>query len=310
MQNRRGYSNFISCRECGNVMKCPECGISLTYHKKGEAMVCHYCGRKYPVPKTCPSCGSKYIRYFGIGTEQVEEQIKAAFPDKKAERLDIDSIKDRKELDKILDRFGSGETDILVGTQLVAKGLDFDNVGVVGVIAADTTLNIPDYRSEERTFQLVTQVAGRAGRGDERGRVIIQTYEPDNYALTNAVRNDFEGFFREETRIRSFLEYPPFGDMIMVNFTSDDEEDIARAADEAKEYMLKTFGSDGDHRIMDPKDAVNFKGKDAFRRYILIKAPRGKRNEYVHYLDQFRKKLLSRRSDVNITIDINPYSII
>lgn len=310
LQNRRGYSNFISCRECGNVMKCPECGISLTYHKKGEAMVCHYCGRKYPVPKTCPSCGSKYIRYFGIGTEQVEEQIKTAFPDKKAERLDIDSIKDRKELDKILDRFGSGETDILVGTQLVAKGLDFDNVGVVGVIAADTTLNIPDYRSEERTFQLVTQVAGRAGRGDERGRVVIQTYEPDNYALTNAVRNDFEGFFREETRIRSFLEYPPFGDMIMVNFTSDDEEDIARAADEAKEYMLKTFGSDGDRRIMDPKDAVNFKGKDAFRRYILIKAPKGKRNEYVHYLDQFRKKLLSRRSDVNITIDINPYSII
>ena len=310
LQNRRGYSNFISCRECGNVMKCPECGISLTYHKKGESMVCHYCGRKYPVPKTCPSCGSRYIRYFGIGTEQVEEQIRAEFPDRRVERLDIDSIKDRKELDNILDRFGDKETDILVGTQLVAKGLDFDNVGVVGVIAADTTLNIPDYRSEERTFQLVTQVAGRAGRGEERGRVIIQTYEPDNYALTNAVRHDFEGFFREESKIRSFLEYPPFGDMIMMNFTSDDEEEMTKAADEARDYMLKTFSSDGRHRVMDPKDAVNFKGKDAFRRYILIKAPRGKRNEYVHYMDQFRKKLLSERSGVNVTIDINPYSII
>ena len=310
LQNRRGYSNFISCRECGNVMKCPECGISLTYHKKGESMVCHYCGRKYPVPKTCPDCGSRFIRYFGIGTEQVEEQVKKTFPDRAVDRLDIDSIRDRKELDSILERFGNKETDILVGTQLVAKGLDFDNVGVVGVIAADTTLNIPDYRSEERTFQLVTQVAGRAGRGDERGKVIIQTYEPDNYALTSAASNDYEGFFEQESRIRSFLEYPPFGDMIMVNFTSDDEEEITSVADEALAFFRKTFREDGIQRIMDPKEAVNFKGKDAFRRYILIKAPKGKRNEYVHYADQFRKNMTSKRSGVNITIDINPYSII
>lgn len=310
LQNRRGYSNFISCRECGKVMKCPECGISLTYHKKGEAMVCHYCGRKYPVPKACPECGSSYIRYFGIGTEQVEEFTRKTFPDKNVDRLDIDSVRDRKELDNILERFEDGETDILVGTQLVAKGLDFDNVGVVGVIAADTTLNIPDYRSEERTFQLVTQVAGRAGRGDERGKVIIQTYEPENYALTTAAGNDYEGFFEQEKRIRSFLEYPPFGDMIMVNFTSDDEEEISSVADEALKFFRKTFEKDGSHRIMDPKDAVNFKGKDAFRRYILIKAPKGKRNEYVHYADQFRKSLVSRRTGVNITIDINPYSII
>ncbi len=310
LQNRRGYSNFISCRECGKVMKCPECGISLTYHKKGEAMVCHYCGRKYPVPKTCPECGSGFIRYFGIGTEQVEEQIKKAFPERTVDRLDIDSIKDRRELDNILERFGNRETDILVGTQLVAKGLDFDNVGVVGVIAADTTLNIPDYRSEERTFQLVTQVAGRAGRGDERGRVIIQTYEPDNYALTTAVRNDYEGFFDQETRIRSFLEYPPFGDMIMVNFTSDDEGEIENVVRDALAFFRKTFEADGAHRIMDPKDAVNFKGRDAFRRYILIKAPKGKRNEYVHYADQFRKSQFSRKTGVNITIDVNPYSII
>ncbi len=310
LQNRRGYSNFVSCRECGTVMKCPECEISLTYHKKGDAMVCHYCGRKYPAPKTCPSCGSKYIRYFGIGTEQVEEQIKALYPERTVDRLDIDRLKDRSELDRILERFGNRGTDILVGTQLVAKGLDFDNVGVVGVIAADTTLNIPDYRSEERTFQLVTQVAGRAGRGNEPGRVVIQTYEPDNYAFTAAKNHDFKGFFNEESRIRSFLEYPPFGDIIVLNLTGDDQEEVERAADEGGAYFKKILGPDEEHRVKEPKEASNFKGHDAFRRYILIKAPRGRRNEYVHYLDQFRKKLMMERSGVNVTIDINPYSTI
>lgn len=310
LQNRRGYSNFVSCRECGSVMKCPECEISLTYHKKGEMMMCHYCGRKYPVPKACPSCSSKYIRYFGIGTEQVEEQVRLMYPDKAVDRLDIDRLKDRSELDRILDKFGRGETDILVGTQLVAKGLDFDNVGLVGVIAADTTLNIPDYRSEERTFQLVTQVAGRAGRGKDPGHVVIQTYEPENYAFTAAKEHDYEGFFNEESRVRSFLEYPPFGDIIMMNLTGNDEEHVMKAADEARAYMLKIVGPKNEHRVKDPREAVNFKGNDAFRRYVLIKAPRGKRNEYVHYLDQFRKKLMTERSGVNVTIDINPYSII
>ena len=310
LQNRRGYSNFISCRECGSVMKCPSCGISLTYHKTDESMVCHYCGRKYPVPRACPECGSRFIRHFGIGTEQVEEQVRQAFPDHTADRLDIDRLKDRKELDSILERFERRETDILVGTQLVAKGLDFDNVGLVGIIDADTTLNIPDYRSEERTFQLVTQVAGRAGRGDARGYVIVQTYEPMNYAFRRAEDNDYEGFFEEETRIRSYLEYPPFGDIIMVNFTSDLEEDADRAAQEAKAWLISTLGKEAEGRIMDPKDAVNFKGRDAYRRYILIKAPRGRRNEYVHFADQFRKKLLADKAQVNITIDVNPYSII
>ena len=240
----------------------------------------------------------------------MEEQVRQAFPDHTADRLDIDRLKDRKELDSILERFERRETDILVGTQLVAKGLDFDNVGLVGIIAADTTLNIPDYRSEERTFQLVTQVAGRAGRGDARGYVIVQTYEPMNYAFRRAEDNDYEGFFEEETRIRSYLEYPPFGDIIMVNFTSDLEEDADRAAQEAKAWLISTLGKEAEGRIMDPKDAVNFKGRDAYRRYILIKAPRGRRNEYVHFADQFRKKLLADKAQVNITIDVNPYSII
>ena len=309
LQNRRGYSNFISCRECGEVMKCPECGISLTYHKTGNSMECHYCGRKYPAPKVCPTCKSKYIKHFGIGTEQVEEKVRELFPDKTVDRLDIDRLKDREELDRILDRFRDRETDILVGTQLVAKGLDFDNVGLVGVIAADTTLNIPDYRSEERTFQLMTQVAGRAGRGDLIGTVIVQTYEPENYAFKAARNHDYQAFFNEESRIRSFMEYPPFGDIIMLNITSDDEDEVMKTAEEAREYMLKIVGKGNEKRVLFPKNAANFKGKDAFREYIIIKAPRGMRNEYVHFLDQYRKKLLRDRSGATLTIDVNPYSI-
>ena len=310
LQNRRGFSNFISCRECGTVMKCPECGISLTYHKKENSMICHYCGRRYPVPTVCPTCKSKYIRHFGIGTEQVEEEVRKLFPDKAVDRLDIDSIRDRKEMDNILDRFGKGETKILVGTQLVAKGLDFDNVGLTGVIAADSTINIPDYRSEERTFQLVTQVAGRAGRGDRRGHVIVQTYDPENYALTAAKDNDYDGFFALETRGRKLMEYPPFGELIIANFTSDDEAEAAKAAEEARDFLVEIFGRDCQKRIREPKIASNFKGKEAFRQYIIIKAERSKRNEYVHYLDQFRRKLMSRRSQVNVTIDVDPYSMI
>ena len=310
LQNRRGYSNFISCRECGEVMKCPECGISLTYHKENSSMTCHYCGRKYPVPTVCPTCHSRYIRYFGIGTEQVEEKAAELFPDKKIDRLDIDRLKDRTELDRILERFGQGETDILCGTQLVAKGLDFDNVGLVGVISADTTLNIPDYRAEENTFQLMTQVAGRAGRGDVRGTVIVQTYEPENYAYRAAKNHDYQSFFEEESRIRNFMEYPPFGDIIMLNVTSDDEEEADRTTEDARKYMLRILGPDNEKRVMNPRNAVNFKGKDAFRRYLIIKAPRGKRNEYVHYLDQYRKKLLSGKSGATLTIDVNPYSFV
>ena len=308
LQNRRGYSNFISCRECGKVMKCPVCGISLTYHKDSNSMNCHYCARTYPVPRTCPECGSKYIKYFGIGTEQVEEKARELFPNAVVDRLDIDRLKDRSELERILDDFGTGKTDILCGTQLVAKGLDFDNVGLVGVIAADTTLNIPDYRSEERTFQLITQVAGRAGRGSEQGCVIVQTYEPNNYAFKAAEEHDFEKFFEEESKIRSYLEYPPFGDIIMVNVTSDDEPEVEKVIMDLKEYMLKIVGPDNKRRVMNPQKAVNFKGRDAFRQYMIILSTRGKRNEYVHYLDQYRKKLMADRSPANITIDINPYS--
>lgn len=306
-QNRRGYSSFISCRECGTVMKCPKCGISLTYHKSSNAAVCHYCGRKFPVPKTCSECGSKFIKYFGIGTEQVEEVTAEFFPQAKIERLDLDAVKTRKDLDRILGRFARGETDILIGTQLVAKGLDFRNVGLVGVIAADVSLNIPDYRSTERTFQLVTQVAGRAGRGEEQGSVIVQTYEPDNYALKAAKYHDYHGFFHQEIQLREFMEYPPFTDLIMANFTAADETVALAAAERCRIYMEKAIGPENSRQVLAPKVALNFKGDDA-RYYILIKCPRGNRNKYIYLLDNFNQILIKEKIDCNMNLDINPYS--
>lgn len=306
-QNRRGYSNFISCRECGTVMKCPKCGISLTYHKVVNSAVCHYCGRRFPVPRTCPECGSKYIKFFGIGTEQVEEAAASFFPDARVDRLDLDAMKTRKDMDRILDRFSKGKTDILIGTQLVAKGLDFQNVGLVGVIAADVTLNIPDYRSSERTFQLVTQVAGRAGRGEEQGTVIVQTYEPDNYALQAAKDHDYKAFFDQEVKMRRFMEYPPFSDLIMVNFTAEDEEVCLATAERCKRYMENAVGQELAKQILSPHVAINFKGED-HRYYILAKCPRGNRNQYIYYLDNFDKILIKEKIPCNMNIDVNPYS--
>ncbi len=315
MQNRRGYSNFVMCRSCGTVMKCPECDLSLVYHKAENAMICHYCGKKFPVPKTCPSCKSKYIKHFGIGTEQLEEAVGQYFPEARVSRLDIDSIRTRGELERILKDFEKKKTDILVGTQLVAKGLDFDNVGLVGVIAADVTLNLPDYRASEKTYQLITQVAGRSGRGDKQGCVVIQTYEPDCFVYGFARSSDYEGFFHEEAGHRKLMEYPPFGDIIMVNFTAQTEELALDGAMNFAAYMKNILGEKDSRRVLSPKLSQSFKGADSVRQYVIIKCPRdadsgkGKRNQYMFYIEKFMQKSLEDKSEVNITVDVNPYSI-
>ena len=208
--NRRGYSSFVSCRKCGYVMKCDTCGVSLTYHKSSGMAECHYCGRKIKVPSVCPSCNGKYIKHFGVGTEQVEEFTHEIFPDYTVDRLDMDTTARKGSAERILNDFKKGKTHILVGTQLVAKGLDFADVGLVGIIAADITLNIPDYRSAERTFQLIVQSAGRAGRGGEQGYVVIQTYSPEENAVKEAARGNFDNFYKNEIRVRKLSGYPPF----------------------------------------------------------------------------------------------------
>lgn len=221
--NRRGYAGFVSCRACGLVLKCPHCDVSLSEHKGGK-LVCHYCGYEQPAVKTCPSCGSKYILGFKAGTEQVEEQIKKEFPQAKVLRMDADTTRKKESYEQILSAFANGEADILVGTQMIVKGHDFPNVTLVGILAADLSLSANDYRAGERTFQLLTQAAGRAGRGESPGEVVIQTYQPDHYSIIHAADQNYEAFYEAEMCYRELLSYPPAAHMMAVQIMAQEEE--------------------------------------------------------------------------------------
>ena len=228
--NRRGYAQFVSCRSCGYVVKCNNCDISLTYHSKNRILKCHYCGNTKPYPRVCPECESLYIKNFGIGTQRVEQEINKLIPSARIVRMDMDTTSTKGSHQKILAAFRRKEYDILLGTQMVAKGLDFPDVTLVGVIAADTSLNLPDYRSSEKTFQLITQVAGRAGRGQKEGRVIVQTYQPEHYAIQYASGLDYNGFYDEEIQIREQFMYPPFCHIIRILITGENERAIIDTA--------------------------------------------------------------------------------
>jgi primosomal protein N' (replication factor Y) len=308
--NRRGYSTFISCRECGKVLECPDCGISLTYHKESGSARCHYCGHETAAPKVCPECGSKYIRYFGTGTEKVEETIREMFGEAVVERLDLDTVKKKGSIEKLLGRFRKGKIDILIGTQLVAKGLDFRNVGLVGIISADVTLHIPDFRSPERTFQLITQAAGRAGRGDEKGRVIIQSYTPDNYAVQKAAMQDYAAFYEEEVQLRQFMEYPPYSDLFQIVFSSEKEYAAKNGAEKWYRDILEMLDEDEHHFVFRPQPAPMNKIKETYRFSMLIKCPMGKRRGYTEVLENIREKNKEKKSTYNVTVDINPYSFV
>lgn len=223
MLNRRGYSSFLMCRECGEVIKCPNCDISLTYHKDTNSLKCHYCGHEEPVPVKCPNCQSKAIRYFGTGTQKVEKELTELFPDARILRMDVDTTRRKGSHERILDEFGKQNADILLGTQMIAKGLDFPNVTLVGVLNADTSLGLPDFRASERTFQLLTQVSGRAGRAEKEGEVLIQTFNPEHYAIQDAQKQDYERFFRKEMAVRHHGGYPPYYYTIQIT-TSDRTE--------------------------------------------------------------------------------------
>lgn len=307
--NRRGYSTFVSCRECGYVAKCPHCGVSLTYHKRGNKATCHYCGYETSAPIKCPDCEGKYIRYFGSGTEKVEETITELFAGYTAVRLDLDSVKKKGELQKILGDFKKGKTDILIGTQLIAKGLDFRNVGLVGIISADVSLNIPDFRSPERAFQLITQAAGRAGRGDETGHVIIQTYSPDHYAIKYAADQDYEGFFKEEQLLRRYMGYPPYSDMIQIVFMAEDPDAAENAAKEWHARIESMLPEEEKRNLFPPQEAYMSRINDNYRFSLLIKCPKGKRRDYTAILAKVREEdKQKKKKEYTAVVDINPYS--
>ena len=307
--NRRGYAAFVSCRDCGSVVKCPECGISMTYHKDAGALICHYCGRKTAVPKVCPDCGSKIIGRFGAGTQQLEEKCRELFPEAAVERLDLDTVSKKGTLESALKRFASGKTDVLIGTQLIAKGLDFSNVGLVGVVSADVSLNIPDFRSAERSFQLMTQAAGRAGRGSEQGRVVIQTCQPEHPAVVSAAKQDYRRFYEAELAVRKAVGYPPFSDIFQIVISDEDGGKAERSAERCAKW-LRANTSEGIAVLGPAISPINSIG-GKYRYQLLVKSPAGMRREISRTVLQLRKVFTEDKSSAELmTTDINPYSFL
>lgn len=299
--NRRGYSGFVNCRSCGHVIRCPHCDVSLTCHNNGE-MVCHYCGYRETTVKNCPKCGSKYIRPFNFGTEKVEEQINAEFPGAGVLRMDADTTKTKESYDDILAAFANQEADILVGTQMIVKGHDFHNVTLVGILLADMSLYASDYRSGERTFDLLAQAAGRAGRGDEPGEVVIQTYNPEHYSITAAAKHDYKSFYEEEISFRKLMNYPPSWSMLKVLLFSRDESKLESFAKKAAEKAKEAAGKNV--QIIGPSRAPIYKINDIFRIFVFIKASEyGKLVEVKDRLTSWEDE--NRDADIAMQFDFN-----
>ncbi|MEG0919628.1 MAG: primosomal protein N' [Anaerovoracaceae bacterium] len=304
--NRRGFSTFVSCRDCGHVLKCDDCDISLTYHKGDSKLKCHYCGKAYDVPRLCPKCGSKYIRYFGTGTEKIAEEAEKLFGEYSIDRLELDTIKTKGSLNKILNNFAKGKTNILIGTQLVAKGLDFKNVGLVGIVAADVTLNIPDYRSAERTYQLITQVAGRAGRGDLVGQVVVQTYMKDNYAIKAACNKDYMDFYKKEIGYRQLMDYPPFGHLVQVSLISKETKNLNHVISIIRDFIDKNI----DDGVVGIRNEIKEDTKvKRYKTYILIKCTIKEKNVVMTALKGIKADIVKKRYNISLTVDIDPYKI-
>ena len=304
--NRRGFSTQILCPDCGFRMTCPDCGISLTYHKSVNAAVCHYCGRKFVLPEKCPDCGNRFIRYTGTGTEKVEETVRSLWPEAKTARFDLDTAMKTDDAGKVINDFQTGKTDILVGTQILAKGLDFRNVSLVGIINADVSLNIPDFRSSERTYQLITQVAGRAGRAGGESRVLIQTYEPDSDVIREAASGDYESFYEAELLHRNIMNYPPYSDIIAVGFISDSPEEASEYAESFRKRLLGLKEQPKGAQVL--RTRIDERKTDGrYRAEFIIKAPPGSRSGYVKEFMEYRDRMTASKADCFIEIDINPY---
>lgn len=295
--NRRGYAGFMSCRSCGKAIKCKHCDVAMTVHWN-HRMVCHYCGNTQPIPKVCPSCGSPYIAGFGTGTEKVEKMVKELFPQARVLRMDMDTTAKKGSHEAILSAFSRHEADILVGTQMIVKGHDFPLVTLVGVLAADLSLFSQDYLAGATTFSLLTQAAGRAGRGDRPGNVVIQTYNPEHYAIASAAEQDYTGFYEEELPYRSLLRYPPFCPMLTIQYMSEDEELIARRLHDLAKLAVRIAEQNRwKMDILGPTDGSISKVKDVYRKVLYIKATN------IQQLEQMRKELeTAARTDKEIQI--------
>ena len=310
--NRRGFANFILCPDCGLVFKCPNCSVTLTYHFRDRSLQCHYCDYRVPAPGDCPRCEGHRLRGMGIGTEQLEQEINSLFPGIKVVRMDRDTTRRKQAPQQILKALESGQIDILVGTQMIVKGHDFPNVTFVGVVSADASLHFPDFRSSERTFQLLTQVAGRAGRGKTVGEVVIQTFNPDHYSILRAKDHDFLGFYEEEIQFRKALDYPPFSRLVNFRLIGNSEKKTQTLADEMGQegHTLLKKGYGRGIQILGPSTAPFAKLRGKFRWQMLAKS----RNSQL--LHQFARTLAAsiedkaKRAGVSLDIDVDPISIL
>ena len=303
MLNRRGFSSFVMCRECGYVLKCPNCDISLTLHMASHKMKCHYCGHEERIPYYCPNCGSKKIRYYGTGTEKVQQELSRLLPDARVIRMDIDTTRRKGAHRRLLQRFGNHEADILLGTQMIAKGLDFPNVTLVGVLNADTSLSLPNYRSSERTFQLLTQVSGRAGRAEKPGEVLIQTFNPQHYAIQCASRQDYERFFAIEMNVRHQLNYPPYYFTIRITVSAKTEEAAAKEIYRINQELKGVLSDSA--RIVGPSPQAILKIKKRYYYQLVVKYKREEK------LDAYLQELLvqsqkGERQGIRVAIDRDP----
>ncbi len=310
--NRRGYAGFISCRSCGHVVKCPHCDVSLSSHRNGK-LVCHYCGYEQPMVTSCPECGSSHVGGFRAGTQQIEELLLREFPQAKVLRMDMDTTKQKDGHEKILAAFSSGEADILVGTQMIVKGHDFGNVTLVGVLAADLSLYADDYRAGERTFQLLTQAAGRAGRGEKSGEVVIQTYSPEHYSIVAAAKQDYEQFFQEEMTYRALMGYPPASQLMAVLVSCKEEELLETACHYLKAYAetccKKCERAGTSVQLIGPASPYVGKVRDTYRRVIYLKSEQ--EAVLVFLKDQLEQyiEINSGFQNLWIQFDLNPMSV-
>ena len=309
--NRRGFSSFLMCQDCGHTFKCDRCDITLTYHKVENKLKCHYCGEEYQIPRECPQCGSKNIKYIGAGTQKLEEQIKEMFPMASTIRMDIDTVSKKNSHEIILDKFRQENINILIGTQMVVKGHHFPNVTLVGAIFADTSLNIGDFRANERTFQTLTQVAGRAGRGNDEGRVIIQTFNPENYAIQYSKTQNYDLFYSTEIGIRKQLKYPPFCDIIAIALTGNNEKNLVTFSKSIHMYLRdrvikEKFGV----LLYSPVQCPIYKIKDKYRMRILIKCLYDDRMHKLlnDMLEKFEKE--SKKFGSKVIIQVNPNNML
>ena len=314
--NRRGKSAFMSCRACGFVVKCPHCDVSLSEHS-GGVMVCHYCGYRQPVPKVCPSCGSKYISGFKAGTQKIEAMVAKRFPQARILRMDYDTTRAKDAYEKILQAFSNHEADILIGTQMIVKGHDFSNVTLVGVLAADMSLHVNDFHAAERTFALLTQAAGRAGRGKLPGNVVIQTYDPDHYAIRTAKEQDYEAFYDKEIEYRRLMHYPPVWNMLLVHVTSPDESECGSMSQQVYDIASQMISHadenqspDDRHQVqlIGPADATIAKVNDIYRKVIYMKT-----SDYAALISikdgiEQAVKADTAMKNANISFDFNPMS--